>query len=67
MIGSIEAFVKKLVDEDFGSDADIARAVAEHYVDEECAAGVYEGCSTDLELAYFEYQGTALRILERME
>lgn len=40
-----------------------AHAVAETLCDGEVARGEYEGCSSDLELAFAEYQGRAERLL----
>ena len=37
--------------------------VAEVLVDAECSAGLYEGCSSDLELAYADYTAQAARYM----
>lgn len=39
-------------------------AVAETLCDAEVARGDYDGCSTDLEMAFADYQERATRVLE---
>lgn len=41
-----------------------AWAIAESMVDEEVAAGEYEGCSTELEMAFTEYENRVERLLQ---
>jgi hypothetical protein len=45
---------------DYEPDAD---EVARSLVDEDVAAGEYEGCSSELELAYIEYEALAREAL----
>jgi len=46
-----------------GSDGD-THGVAEVLVARDVNAGEYEGCSSELELAFQEYQGRAERLME---
>ena len=42
-----------------------AWAVAEALVDSDVASGKYEGCSSELEMAFCEYEARAERVLAR--
>lgn len=52
----VEAYVLACYDHGFEPSPD---EVAAGLVDEDVAAGEYEGCSTDLDLAYTEYLARA--------
>jgi hypothetical protein len=41
-------------------------AVGMALVDEDVSSGKYEGCSTDLELAFAQYEARAVELLDRV-
>lgn len=56
----VEAFVLGAFDEGYMPTADEVAAVL---CDEDVAAGEYEGCSSELELAYIEFEQVAREVL----
>jgi hypothetical protein len=56
----VEESILRCFEADFNPTPDM---VAEDLVDQDVSNGLYEGCSTELELAYQEFENEAVRQL----
>lgn len=59
----IEKKILELIDLDF-TERQIPALVADALVDRDVSSGEYEGCSSELEIAYTTYESLARRALE---